>query len=113
MKLRQLVAVLLTVVLLLQSSIVPSVAQEVIPDGVSSTGIASTDSQTNLYSVSGQVKDGSGNGIAGVTVTATLAGLGGDPPIVLLPGVMGTQLRNDPKAGNNCGTTTVNRGEGM
>jgi formylglycine-generating enzyme required for sulfatase activity/pimeloyl-ACP methyl ester carboxylesterase len=92
MKLRRTAAVLLTLMFLLQSSIVPAAAQ-VIPAEEAPTGFTSTDSPANLYSISGQVKDGSGNGIAGVTVTATKD----RPPLIFIPGVGGSVLK-DPEA---------------
>lgn len=92
MKIQRLVTTLLTLVLLLQSAILPSVAQSTRTEEAP-IDIESIDSQTNLYSISGQVRDGSGNGIAGVTVTASST----RPAVIVIPGVMGTELRNDPE----------------
>ncbi|MBX3002102.1 MAG: hypothetical protein KF893_26495, partial [Caldilineaceae bacterium] len=89
MKLRQLVTLLLTLVLLLQSFIVPAAAQDTLAEEAP-PGFTSTDSQANLYSISGQVKDGSGNGIAGVTVTATKS----KPPLIFIPGAGGSVLKD-------------------
>ncbi len=57
-------------------------------------------------SISGRAVDGSGNGVAGVTVTATRVKY----PIVFLPGVMGTFLRNEPRSDGDCASS--NRPDG-
>jgi len=95
---------LLTVLLLVQSITLPAYAQSA-PTGVDPTSVAATDSPNALYSISGRVVDGSGNGVTGVTVTATSTAP--KYPIVFLPGVMGTLLRNDVQSEAGC---DVNRG---
>lgn len=103
---RQLITGLLTFVFLLQSSIMPSVAQSPVARD-SSIGIMSTHSQANLNTISGRVIDDNGNGIAGVTVTATMKDT--KYPIILLPGVMGTALGNEPSCGDRPnGTIWIN-----
>jgi hypothetical protein len=56
------------------------------PAAVDASGSGAESLLTN--SISGRVVDGSGNGVAGVTVTAENS----KPPIILLPGVMASQL---------------------
>lgn len=93
MKCQRLATLLLTLVLLLQSSLAPSLAQ-LTPGEETSSSFASTDSQNSLYTIFGQVTDGSGNGIAGVAVTATP----GRPPLIFIPGVGGSILKDkDPR----------------
>ncbi len=103
-RIRPMSTLLLTVLLLLQSAVLP-VAGQSAPAGVDPNGGAAADSLDTLYSISGHVVDGSGNGVAEVTVTATSADV--KYPIVFLPGVMGTLLRNDVKSGGGC---DANRG---
>ncbi|MCL4859216.1 MAG: alpha/beta fold hydrolase [Caldilineaceae bacterium] len=100
---RQLITGLLTFVFLLQGSIMPSVAQSPVAREAS-IGIMSTHSQANLNTISGRVTDDNGNGIAGVTVTATLKDTKKDTkyPIILLPGVMGSRLANTPRDVISC-----------
>jgi formylglycine-generating enzyme required for sulfatase activity/pimeloyl-ACP methyl ester carboxylesterase len=95
---RRALTVLLTIFLLLQSSIAPAAAQQAAP--VAPPDAMAANSPDTFYSIAGRVVDGSGNGVAGVTVTAINADA--RYPIVFLPGVMGTQLRNDLISDGGC-----------
>lgn len=62
---------------------------------------AASDNPDAGYSISGKVATAANVGVAGVSVTATFVG---KPRIILLPGVMGTELVNDtPCAGRPSG----------
>ena len=103
-RIRRMITLLLAVVLLLQGVAVPAAGQRALPGDSPSSGAAVISPDT-LYSISGRVVDGSGNGVAGGTVTVTSADA--KYPIVFLPGVMGTLLRNDVQSGGGC---DANRG---
>ena len=90
--LRRLMTTLLVVVMSLSSLVQPAAAQSE-PADVAPAGPAGADSQAALYSLSGRVVDGTGNGVAGVTVTAEPV----TPPLIFIPGIGGSILRKPGK----------------
>lgn len=93
---RHLAIFALCAALLAQSLAAPVAAQDSPVTGAP-VGTANAEQPAASYSITGRVVDGSGNGLSGVTVTATAR-----YPIILLPGEMGTQLRNDLKSDEAC-----------
>lgn len=68
---------------------------------------ASADDAAQTNAITGKVSLSGGSGLAGVTITATYLQPEGKPQIILLPGIMGTFLRNN--ASNNTGCNPTGR----
>lgn len=93
---------LLVISILSQMVLLPAAAQSPVAGAPAAPAVLMTGN-----TIAGQVVDDQGNPVAGVTVTASSADA--KYPIILLPGVMGTELRNDPKSGGGCAGRPVGK----